>query len=212
VKETSMSGLLLPFYHPMALPTPPPPVNHMARQATMTQMHWTLNKSTKKNRRQRPSQKLRNGIMATGGFDPFDKSKRHLRRCTENPEGPDLMRPLPTTGLALSADLSHARQPRSALGAQYCVVTPMSTPQPPHSASIAPPMYSAPAPTAVHPAPSPAPHPATHTHTISSSYVDEAAPLMALSARAPQMRPLPPQPSLLAAVESTLGSAHVLVS
>jgi len=164
----------------------------MARQATMTQMHWTLNKSTKKNRRQRPSQKLRNGIMATGGFDPFDKSKRHLRRCTENPEGPDLMRPLPITGLALSADLSHARQPRSALGVQYCVAKPMPTPPPPHSASIAPPMYFAPAPTAVHPAPSPAPHPATHTHTISSSYVDEAAPLMALSARAPQMRPLPP--------------------
>ena len=53
------------------------PATYVAPQTMtqMTQMHWTLNKSTKKNRRPRPSQKLRNGIMATGGF---------VRTCESN--------------------------------------------------------------------------------------------------------------------------------
>jgi len=59
----------------------------------MVMMHWCLgsgpsSKGVKKTRKQRSRKHLRDGSMATGEFNPFDKTQRHLRKCVTNPDGP----------------------------------------------------------------------------------------------------------------------------
>ena len=106
--------------------------------------------------------------------DPFDKTKRHLRKGFQNPEGPELVRPTPTVGMALSADFRTATATlNSDVSVPYVpVVVPPRLPARPSELQVP----SAEAVPEVHATPVPA------SASDASSPIQDAQSLMALSA------------------------------